>query len=167
MMFDYLQRHVLPAAYSVLPIKMQSPPADAMLLAIALQESEMLFRRQGGRGPARGFWQFEEAGTSGVLRHPSSRAHARFALTTLCYSPDLPAKTIHQILEHNDALACVFARLLLYTLPQTLPLSGDVADAWHQYLAGWRPGKPRAKDWPLNYADAWAAVTLPRTGELI
>jgi hypothetical protein len=158
---EYLHRHVLPAAYAVLPAHMQSPKADAMLLAIALQESKAAHRRQ-IKGPARGFWQFEMGGgTRGVLTHPSSKLHIRSALTDLCYRPTSTAQILHPVLEHNDVLACVFARLLLWTLPQTLPEPEDVTEGWAQYLEAWRPGRPHPKKWSENHTLAWAMVLTP------
>ena len=74
-----------PAVYAetmqLLPAKMDSPQARAMLKAIALQESRFEHRKQIG-GPARGFWQFEQGGgVRGVLNHPYSREHIRRILT--------------------------------------------------------------------------------------
>lgn len=63
-------------ALSLLPARMTSPAAEVMLLAIRLQESLLLYRRQIG-GPARGLWLFEQGGgVCDVLRHPLSCAHA-------------------------------------------------------------------------------------------
>lgn len=159
-MTSYLYRHILPAAYDVLPDIMASDEADAMLLAIALQESSCAHRKQ-VNGPAKGFWQFEAGGgVRGVLTHPRSRSHAKAALVALCYKPTLTAKEIHAALEHNDVLACVWARLLLWTLPQGLPQADDADTGWQLYLAAWRPGKPHPKTWAAHYARAWALVTI-------
>jgi len=159
-MIDLLQRFILPAAYDRLPTEMGSLAASAQLLAIALQESDGTKRRQ-LRGPARGFWQFETSGVRGVQRHPSSRVPLRYALKTLGYPVDLSPTALQAVLEHNDVVAAVCARLLLWTLPDRLP-SVDRADVgWGQYLAAWRPGKPRPTDWPANYARAWGIVSAP------
>ena len=44
-------------ALALLPSAMDTPQAHCMLLAIGLQESRFVHRRQIG-GPACGFWQF-------------------------------------------------------------------------------------------------------------
>lgn len=155
---DYLYRHILPAAYGVLPTRMQSLAASAMLLAIALQESGAIHRKQ-VNGPARGFWQFERAGVTGVRQHRASRVHLQFALSALCYHKDLPTVSAHTAIEHNDVLACVFARLLLWTDSQPLPDPDQADDGWHIYLRTWRPGKPHPETWPRHFAAAWELVS--------
>lgn len=157
-MTSYLLDHVVPAAYSVLPKSMASPAATAMLISIALQESKCAARRQLG-GPARGFWQFELGGLEGVRRHPSTQRPLEVALAGLCYPASLPAKDALVAIEHNDALACVFARLLLFTLPTAVRDREEPSEAWVQYLAAWRPGKPHPETWPGNYARAWALAS--------
>lgn len=157
-MLDFLLRFTLPAAYDLLPVPMYSVSADASLIAIALQESNCSKRRQDGTGPARSFWQFENGGIKGVLTHRATAGHARAALVALCYSPTLTAADIRAIVEHNDVLACAFARLLLWTLPQPLALRTQPDHGWAQYIAAWRPGAPRPLDWPGNFNRAWSAV---------
>lgn len=158
-MIDYVYRFIVPAAYALLPLQMQAPSATALLLAIGLQESEFAARRQYG-GPARSFFQFEQGGgVHGVLTHPATKPHLEAALEALCY----PEKTwtaphCYDAIEHNDVLAVIFARLLLWTLPGPMPMRADVEGAWHCYLAAWRPGKPRPEDWPANFAAAWERV---------
>lgn len=160
-MVEHLIRFILPAAFDVLPPVMASTAAEAMLIAIALQESKCEERHQGGKGPARGFWQFETTGIAAVQKHRATAVCTRGVLAALCYPPKLPAPEIRLIIEHNDVLACAFARLLLWTLPHPLPPTRDDGEhGWAQYIDGWRPGKPRPKDWPANYARAWKAVDV-------
>lgn len=140
-----------------LPGTMDSPEARAMLMAIGMQESYFHHRRQKPHGPARGWWQFEPIAVEEVLTHHRSRRHARAIVRVLHY----PAKTevIHPVLEHNDPLAAVFARLLLWTVPQRLPRENEPELAWKQYLEdSWRPGKPRHRKWARNYREAWSVV---------
>lgn len=158
-MITQIRAFVIPAAYSVLPAEMQSDRATALLLAIALQESDGTQRRQGGGGPARGFWQFEVAGVNGVMRHERTHAHLMQALQVLRYPKTSPARTLQAVLEHNDVLAAVLARLNLWWLPSALPDRLDEAEGWRQYLAAWQPGKPRPADWPENFARGWGMVT--------
>lgn len=154
----YLHRRVIPAAFDVLPEVMRSPQATAMLLAIALQESELEHRRQIGGGPARGFWQFERGGLTGVRQHSASHDHFAAAMATLRYAPTTPTTILQSVLADNDVLACVAARLLLWTLPAALPGSADPDEGWRQYLAAWRPGKPHPATWRGHYTRAWQLV---------
>lgn len=158
-MIELVHRYILPAAYAILPAKMNSPQATAFLLCVGLQESDFVARRQGGGGPAKSLWQFEKAGIRGVAQHPSSRDYLKAALASLQYSSSVgQTAQLHAIIEHNDVLAATMARLLLYTLPARLPGREDESVAFGQYLACWRPGKPRPLDWPQNYARAWDLV---------
>lgn len=162
---------VIDPALALLPARMDSPEARAMLVAIALQESGLTARVQlleawepwwasrpgPASGPARGLWQFElGGGVAGVLGHSASQPFALPILDELLYPAD--AHIIHEALAHNDVLACVFARLLLYTLPRPLPQRGDEAESWRQYMSAWRPGKPHPSTWSANYTMAWQAV---------
>lgn len=126
-------------AAQLLPDRMASNRADALLLAIGLQESLLVARRQHNNGPARGLWQFERGGSvRGVLTHPATSAHARRLCELRGVAP--VAHDVWEALEHDDVLAAGFARLNLWWLPQSLPELGDGARAFQQYLDAWRPG---------------------------
>jgi hypothetical protein len=132
--------------------------APAHLLAIALQESGCYARTQIGGGPARGFWQFEiGGGVTGVLTHPASKAHLYRVLLTLAYPP--AASAVHAAIEHNDILAAVCARLLLWTDAKPLPGPTETEAGWQMYERTWRPGRPRPETWPDYYRQAWQMVT--------
>lgn len=151
--------HTIPAAYRLLPDRMQSPEATALLMAIGLQESNFEARRQMPKGPARGFWQFERGGAVvGVLEHGTTKKHAAKVLDFLRYPLTIDSYGVHTAIEHNDVLACCFARLLLWTLPDSMPRRLEVDIAWGQYVSAWRPGKPRPQTWPENYDIAWKLV---------
>jgi hypothetical protein len=155
---DLVARYIAPMAYAVLPTEMASPPATALVLAIGWQESRFAHRVQ-VKGPARGFFQFEQGGgVSGVLSHPKSAAYARAALKALGYRYEPTPQGCYWALEHNDALAFAFARLLLYTLPWPLPVRTMEAEGWRQYVAAWRPGKPHLDTWGESWKRGWAAV---------
>lgn len=144
-------------ALRLLPPRMDSPAARAMVVAICLQESRLTHRRQ-IRGPARGFAQFEKGGgVKGVLTHRATSVHITTVCEALSYKPTVAA--CYVAIEHNDVLAAVFARLLLWTVPGVLPGRSEPAKGWDQYLAGWRPGKAHPKTWNENYARAWALVS--------
>ncbi len=143
-------------ALALLPAKMDTPAARVQLLAIGLQESRFLHRRQ-TKGPAMGFWQFERGGgVRGVLSHASTWQAAR----EVCAARDVEptASDVYNMLEHDDVLAAAFARLLLWTDPARLPAVGEVNAAWALYLRTWRPGKPHPQTWGGLYAQAVAEV---------
>lgn len=143
-------------ALMLLPPKMDSYLARRFLIAIAVQESNLKHRRQ-VRGPARGWWQFETAGVQGVLNHTTSKDHAREALRAIhIRTYELTAFQVKQSLEYCDAAAGVFARLLMWTLPQRLPRSED--KAWDQYIDAWRPGKPHRARWARSWRIATEAM---------
>lgn len=146
------------SALGLLPPRMDTPDARALLMAIALQESELKARRQFGGGPARSYFQFELGGIEGVLSHQSSGRTARALCVELDIGPTGPA--VYQAIEFNDVLACGFARLLLWTLPTKLPSKTETVEALGQYLAAWRPGKPRLGAWPENFTQAWAVTEV-------
>lgn len=160
-MIDLIWRYTLPAVYAVLPPVMNAPEASALLLAIGLQESQFLARCQGDGGPARGFWQFERAGLKGVLEHPVTCVRLEAACRLLAYTGPIDVPACYVRVEHNDVLAGVFARLLLWTLPDRLPRRGEIQRSWNQYKAAWRPGRPRPETWDANYAQAWDLVEPP------
>jgi hypothetical protein len=148
--------YTVPAALALLPGRMDSPSARAMLLTIGLQESGFTHRVQRG-GPAHGFWQFEKGGgVTGVLVHPMTKPTIDPVLTLLRYPPT--AVACYNALVDNDVLACIFARLLLWTLPGALPMRHDAERGWRQYLAAWRPGKPHPETWRGHFHTAWATV---------
>lgn len=149
-------------ALAILPSAMDTREARVMLLAIGLQESRFMLRRQVG-GPARGFWQFEEGtkmsrgGVWGVYLHDSSR----YWLDRLCasrgvlFQPDV----IYRTLDTDDVLAAGVARLMLFTDPKRLPSVTDTDGAWALYLRTWRPGKPRRDSWNALHEQARIEVT--------
>lgn len=158
-MIEHIHDYVIPAAYALLPPNMNKDGATAMLLAIGAQESGFAQRRQFNGGPARSLWMFELSGVVGVLRHPMTREHIDHVLHALCYS-SLGSRTesCYTIIENNDTLACCFARLLLWTVPERLANEDEPERGWDQYLRCWRPGKPRPDAWGAHFSDAWTRV---------
>jgi hypothetical protein len=142
---------------NLLPVQMGSPGAVVLLWAIGLQESRMVHRAQiidgGGKGPARGLWQFERGGGCvGVLTHPASRYWMHQACKKRDVAPN--ARALWSALERDDVLAAAAARLLLFTDPKPLPHPEDVDGGWRYYIRNWRPGKPHPKTWPALHARA-------------
>ena len=141
---------------SLLPPQMNSVEAKAQLIAIGLQESRFLHRKQIG-GPARGFWQFEQGGgIKGVLHHHATRDHIREVLAALKYQPT--AKCCYEAVAHNDILALAFARLNLWWVPGALPEEHHCDLGWDYYIEAWRPGKPHRKTWNAFFDQAWSCV---------
>lgn len=138
---------------AILGEQFDSPEARAMLWAIGRQESRFEHRKQIG-GPARGFWQFEKGGVKGVLSHKASASHAKRLCEALGVEPTLTA--VYAALAENDVLACVFARLLLWTDAAPLPArkAGMAQKAWEYYKRNWRPGKPHRHTWDSFWKEA-------------
>jgi hypothetical protein len=160
---ELVARSIIPAACSILPPTMDTPEARAMLIAIGLQESLFQHRRQTNFGPARGFWQFEKGGVRGVVKHAHTRGPLIDALRALCYPELVEQKAnqtagLHYAIEDNDVLACVFARLLLWTVPADLPERDDDVAGWEQYIEAWRPGKPNPQMWKKFFRHGWQFV---------
>lgn len=149
-------------ALALLTPRMDSPEARVMLLAIGLQESRFTHRCQvlahGGRGPARGYWQFERGGgVKGVVKH----AATRHWLSGLCTARNcaFEVRAIWTRIETDDILAAGLARLLLWSDPHPLPQVDDVEGAWDLYANRcWLPGKPHRETWDRFHALACAEV---------
>jgi len=147
----------LKEAFALLPEKMRAPAAGQMVLAIAFQESDGLYRRQHGNGPARGLNQFElgnkvsRAGVYGVMTHPASKPHAEAVCKARGVDPK-NLKAIWERLETDDVLNFALARLLLWTDSGALPESQSAG--WLTYLNVWRPGHPRADKWGSSWFKA-------------
>lgn len=152
---DVLSSAIHPALV-LFPSKMETDAACVMLLAIGLQESGFEHREQIG-GPARGFWQFEKGGITGVLSHPTTSQYAEMVCAVRGVAPMLAP--IYAELSRDDVLAAAFARLLLWSDAEPLPPISDVDAAWALYLRTWRPGKPRRETWDAFYQRAVTAVT--------
>lgn len=170
MTLDQITKAGINPALALLPGNMDTPQARVLLLAIGLQESRFIDRRQlvgsppRPTGPAKSFWQAEIGGgmVRGVRTHEQSRAPA-----AVLYKARGVAATdtaIWNAIEADDVLASGLARLLLWTDPKPLPKPGDAEAAWQLYLRTWRPGayergnaaqraELRAK-WGRNYAQA-------------
>lgn len=145
-------------ALSLLPTRMNSAEAQAMVVAICLQESKLSHRRQ-IKGPARSYAQFEGGrlgGIANVLSHPHSARLAHTFCVVLDVAPDID--TVYQAIEWNDLLCAGFTRLNLWTSPSPMPGIDEPDRAWHIYETTWHPGKPHRSTWNNYYAQAWAAV---------
>lgn len=145
-------------AFSLLPPTWDTLAARRQHCAIGHQETGYLSRRQlvsvEGRlrpqGPAVSFWQFEKgplAGINGVLTHRATAPYAAF----VCRERDVSADrmSVWQMMQTDDVLGAAFARLLMYSDPQAVPVTQ--ASGWAMYLRTWRPGKPHPDRWPAAW----------------
>jgi len=164
---EFLLKTAIIPALSLVNPKLDTPAARALLICIALQETGLRARRQmleardhwweSRPGKGHGFWQFERDGaTRGVMRHAAASAIVLPVIDALLYPRDPYA--VHEALIHNDVLACVLARALLYSTPDAMPGPGEHYRAWAIYIKAWRPGKPHPEPWENHYRTAWAAV---------
>lgn len=119
-----------------------------LLLAIAMQESGLTFRRQMPSGPARSWWQIEPPTARDTLtRHAGARTMAE----------QLGCSDLESALQWCDALGCAIAAGLVHLCPLKLPMPGEESYSWTYYLRAWRPGKPDANRWPKAYRAALKA----------
>jgi len=164
---ETLRDLIFPAAFPLLPPKMDTVQARAMLIAIALQESRLVHRAQlvGGAAewwhsmdpPAHSYYQFEVVSIRLMLQHSIARPLLIPALSALDYPIDAPG-IIHEAVRDNDILATILARALLRTVPEALPEQREQQRGWEQYLWAWRPGKPHPETWAENWRKAWTVV---------
>ena len=127
-----------------------NPEAELLMVAIAIQESGIRYRRQ-INGPARSFWQIEPPTYHDTLLRYTP-------LQVFADNIDLGMSTpidASYALRYNDALGCACARGILRLNPKPLPAIGDEAEAWKYYLENWHPGKPRPDEWALSYWKAY------------
>ncbi len=146
MTLDDILANAINPALALLPVTMGGDDARVELLAIALQESRLVHRRQmvGSPprpvGPAKSFWQGELGGgmVRGIRLHPATAAFA----AALCAESGVPNTdaAIWNAIEHDDRLAAGRARLLLWSDPGQMPAASDEEGAWQLYLRTWRPG---------------------------
>ena len=163
---DFYLRSAVRPALSLLPAEMSSREAEAMLVAIALQESGLRQRyqlpiRPGEKaGPARGYAQFESGGVRAILGNPSTRPHAFAVLEALDYPPGngVAPYVVQQTMQHNDVLTAAFTRLLLWPVAGPLPTRDEERRAYDYYLEAFRPGKPGPARWPAAWEIAWTTV---------
>ena len=151
-----LRTAIIPALSDLAALGIQdAPDARRFLMAIALQESALRYRRQvvGGKevGPASSYWQFERGGgCRGVLTH--RRVGDKMVSICRDYCIEPTEAGLWEAMRYQDIVAAAAARLLIYTLPSALPTTA--AEGWRQYLDAWRPGKPHPATWPGHWATA-------------
>ncbi|BBP84889.1 MULTISPECIES: hypothetical protein [unclassified Pseudomonas] len=158
MTLDSFSRLVIEPALALLPDEMNSPEAQLMLLAIALQESGLEKRPLVTGGP-HSYWQSESPDemVHFVLRCPVTRDVA----VEVCDARQVPPvdERVRVALGHDDTLAAAFARLLLWSDPARLPALDEVEASWDLYIRTWRTPDPRPELWPEHHARAAQVVS--------
>src|SRR5689334_967 len=96
-------------ALSLLPESTRTDEARAMLIAICLQETNLVRRRQMADGPAHGFPQFEPRTVELIWNHATTKKAAR-ELCKILSLPETPL-AVFVAMEFNDIVACYYARL--------------------------------------------------------
>ncbi len=157
----HIHEHTIPAALDLLPGRMDTPAARAMLIAIAYQESDFRARRQkvkpGVPPPASGLWQFEKRGGVAEVLTSHDTKDLIVPICKMLIVDPTPA-AVHEAIVYHDVLACCFARLLLYRDPRVMPRVDQEELGWSIYMRNWRPGKPHPETWKQNFTDAWCVV---------
>lgn len=158
-----VHKNVWKPAMELLPKKMDTKEAAVIGLTTGLQESLLVHRYQlvagkpGVKGPARGLWQFERGGgVKGVLTHKASAGLAKEIQAHMGHGVGIDAA--YEALEKDDVFAAVFARLLYYTDPYSLPEVGQSQRAWNLYQRTWRPGRPHPETWAGYYKEVVDAI---------
>lgn len=154
---DLLTDAIIPALKELGGV-LDTPGAAVFCLAWCLQESELKYRVQKGRrnNPALGFPQLEYGEQAMTALVVKKTPEFREWLMANGHDPDDP-ESVRQAAKDDDKLAVMIVRLGAYYSPKPMPAMGDAKAAWALYLDAARPGKPRPKDWPANYARAVAA----------
>lgn len=161
----YLNMTAISKALLLLPAQMDSLRSRAQLMKTSLQESQGIYRKQFGGGPARGLWQFElgrescRSGVWGVFLHPLCRHH----LEKLCAVQDVICEPLHiyEALAKDDVLAAGVARLNYWWNSAPLPDVHDEQGSWDYYNDTWHPGRPRRDTWAGYHRDVIDYLMAP------
>lgn len=132
-----------------------------LLVAIAIQESKLKYRKQMPTGPARSFWQIEHPAALDCIRR--CRPVEEFWMDKLGFSPADFASSRSSgavAMQYSDLGACAVAAGILQLQPGRLPRVSNmhVDVAWFYYLKSWRPGKPRPDSWAKAYSEAMRVI---------
>jgi len=137
---------------TLIDLGLHSVAAEQLLLGTAMQESDLIHRRQLGNGPGRSYFQMEPATHDDIWKN------------FLAFKKDLAAKVARFLtspaadrideLEKNDRYACAMARVHYFRVSEALPAADDIegmARYWkrhyntgqgqgrvEQYVAKWR-----------------------------
>lgn len=137
----------------------QPAEREALLVAIAMQESKLRYRRQVPRGPAQSWWQIEPPTAVDCLRRcPPVRELWRELGLGLWLGDGPKDQGRIEGLAESELGACAVAAGILRLHPGALPWIDEPEKAWRYYLAAWRPGKPRIEGWAAAHEDGVRAM---------
>lgn len=131
--------------------EMWSPEAEKLLMMTAAMESQFLYVRQLGNGPARGFFQMEPATFADLLQRLKNNPDR---LRRLEYQID-PLLDFEQCLERDVTVMVLSCRYLYAEVPAALPSVCDDEGMWNYYKKHWntRQGDTTREE----FFAAWAA----------
>jgi len=160
-----LLSEVIYPALVVLPSNMDTSAAHAMLLAAALHQSGLHWRRAHNdtreAWPERSFWGLTEADIRAALTDPNTDDLAAMACREAKLAP--VTRTVHRALEQGayDRLACQLARLRLWSDPKPLPRARYDAEgeAFLCFTRTFQPRERRASNWREYWRAAVEAVS--------
>lgn len=141
--------NILAPSAAGLPMILNKPEAQCLMLAIAGQESAWKDRIQAPGGQARGFWQMERGGMLVGVMGGTYASTLDKVLSNHSIASDLD--TIFEAIAWHDPLAYAVGRIGLFMDPSSLPAIGDEDGSWDVYLRVWRPGKPSRARWMSVY----------------
>lgn len=146
-----------------------SASARVLVMAIAGQESRWAARRQVGlqeyypqKVGARGYWQCESTwGGPVAINDVLQKTPVQIAAACKALDISCDAHALYEACAWNDTIACIMARLKLWSDPAPLPDYWDKGESWKYYLRNWQPGAPHPESWSGLHDQAMAAVGLP------
>lgn len=142
---------------TVIEIGLQSTAAEQLLLGTAMQESDLVHRRQLGNGPARSFFQMEPTTHNDIWQNfLAFRNELADKITNLLTSPT--ADKINE-LENNDRYACGMARVHYLRASAALPAAGDIeaiAEYWKKHY-----NTPLGAGTAAQFVDKWQKAFPP------
>ncbi len=135
-------------------IGLHSPAAEQLLLGTAIQESDLVHRRQLGGGPGRGYYQMEP-NTHNDIWENYLRYRGQHAAKIMALLPRPDADKIAE-LENNDRYATGMARIHYLRVPASLPQENDIqamANYWKQYY-----NTPLGAGTPEQFVEKWNQI---------
>jgi hypothetical protein len=117
---------------ALLALDRWSDPAEQLLMGTAAQESQLIYTRQLGNGPALGYFQMEPAThddcwTNYIDFRPSLKSKV-LAIRTASGSPDAGE------METDHAYAAAMARVRYMRVTESIPTAPkDIAAYWKRY----------------------------------
>lgn len=111
-------------------------PAVTLMMGTAAQESDLgFFLRQHPSGPAKGWWQVEDATHADVWRYLQREENIELARLVLGLSRHKTVMPPHSEMINNPLYSCAIARIKYWMVPAPLPVDLDgLAEYWDRYF---------------------------------